>query len=404
MNNERMDSICRFYKDYLVNSCISYWEKNAPDYKYGGYYTCFDREWKLYNTDKSVWFQGRGAWMFSRLYNQLEKKKEWLEISKLGIEFIDKYGFDKDGRMFFQVTYDGKPLRKRRYMFSETFAIIAYAEYSKASGDKEALEKAKRVYNMVMELYKNPKGIEPKVYPETRKTKALSLTMILLATSQNMREVEPDNPQYEREIDQLLEDVLENFYKPEECALFENAAADGTRIDSPQGRCINPGHAIETAWFLMHEGIHRKDNDIIKKALNILEWSMELGWDKEYGGIYSFVDIEGKPAEQLEWDMKLWWPHTEAIYALLLARFITGEPKYEKWFDIVHDWAFEHFNDKECGEWYGYLHRDGSKALTLKGSMWKGMYHLPRALLLCVKLIEEKQISNSIILNTKDDL
>ncbi len=390
MNNEKIQNLSVFYKNFLLNNCMSYWEKYAPDYKNGGYYTCLDRDWKLYNTDKSVWFQGRGVWMFSSLYNHIDKREEWLKISKLGIDFIDKHCFDTDGRMFFQVTADGRPLRKRRYMFSETFAIIAYAEYYKSSGNTEYLEKAKKLYNMVMSLYKNPVGIEPKVCPQTRKTKALALPMILLATSQNMREVEPDNPQYNQEIDQLLKDVFENFYKPEEHALFENVDEDGSRMDSPQGRCVNPGHSIETAWFLLHEGMYRNDDDIIKKALNILDWSLELGWDKEHGGLYSFIDIEGKPPEQLEWDMKLWWPHTEAIYATLLAHFITGEAKYEEWFHRINDWSFEHFNDDECGEWYGYLHRDGSPALTLKGSMWKGMYHLPRALLLCVKLLEDK--------------
>ncbi len=390
MNKEQIKNLETFYKNFLLKSCISYWEKYIPDYKNGGYYTCLDRDWKLYNTDKSVWFQGRGAWMFSRLYNQLDKREEWLEISKLGIDFIDKYCFDTDGRMFFQVTSEGKPLRKRRYMFSETFAIIAYAEYYSSSGDIEYLDKAQKLYNSVMGLYKNPVGIEPKVCPETRKTKALALPMILLATSQNMREVDPDNPLYNQEIDQLLKDVFENFYKPEERALFESVAEDGSRMDSPQGRCVNPGHSIETAWFLIHEGMYRNDDDIIKKALNILDWSLELGWDKEHGGIFSFIDIEGKPPEQLEWDMKLWWPHTEALYATLLAYFLTGDNKYEDWFNLLHAWSFDRFTDIECGEWYGYLHRDGSPALTLKGSMWKGMYHLPRALLLCVKLLEDK--------------
>lgn len=140
----------------------------------------------------------------------------------------------------------------------------------------------------------------------------------------------------------------------------------------------------------MHEGMYRGDKQIIDKALTILEQSIEIGWDKECGGgILYFVDIEGKPAEQYEWDMKLWWPHTEALYAFLLAYHLTGDVKYEIWYEKIHEWSFSHFEDTENGEWFGYLRRDGSVSNTLKGSMWKGMFHLPRALLLNYCLLDK---------------
>jgi N-acylglucosamine 2-epimerase len=87
--------------------------------------------------------------------------------------------------------------------------------------------------------------------------------------------------------------------------------------------------------------------------------------------------------------MKLWWPHTEALYAFLLAYSITKDTKYAEWYERIHDWSFGHFEDKDYGEWFGYLHRDGTVSNTLKGSMWKGMFHLPRALLLNYKLLEK---------------
>lgn len=112
----------------------------------------------------------------------------------------------------------------------------------------------------------------------------------------------------------------------------------------------------------------------------------------------SFVDIEGKPTEQLEWDMKLWWPHTEALYALLLADSITGDEQYMVWFNKMNEWSFEHFEDKQYGEWFGYLHRDGTVANELKGSMWKGMFHLPRALLMNSVLLKNR-IDNPDVFN-----
>jgi len=202
-----------------------------------------------------------------------------------------------------------------------------------------------------------------------------------------MREVD-DNPIYSEVIDQSLYEILNYHVKPEEKALFETVGPNGERLDSPEGRCINPGHAIESSWFIMEEGRRRHDHPLIQQALQVLEWSLELGWDREYGGLLYFVDIEGRPPEQLEHDMKLWWPHTETLYALLLAYYLTGEEKYAEWYEKVHAWAFSHFPDPEYGEWFGYLHRDGSLSLDLKGSMWKGPFHLPRAQLLCWKLLK----------------
>jgi N-acylglucosamine 2-epimerase len=87
--------------------------------------------------------------------------------------------------------------------------------------------------------------------------------------------------------------------------------------------------------------------------------------------------------------MKFWWPHCEAIIATLLAWSLTGDEKYARWHQQVHEWSFRHFADPEFGEWYGYLHRDGRVSAPLKGNMWKGPFHLPRMLWYCSRLLGE---------------
>jgi len=380
MEKEKAKKLHGFYNKSL-HDVMAFWSKYAPDNEHGGIFTCLDREGNIYNTDKSVWFQGRALWMYSKMYNAIEKRNEWLETAKSTYDFLNKHCADETGKMFFTVTREGKPLQKRRYVFSETFAISGMAEYYKASGDETALKKAKALFDKVLKIYKDPTGITPKIDPNTRMTKNHSMPMILLSTLQNLREIETE-PHYDTLAQEFVNTIFQDFYKPEYKALFENVGLKGERLDSPQGRLINPGHAIETAWFIMREGLYHSDKEMTKKAVDILGCSLETGWDKEHGGILYFVDIENKPPEQLEWDMKLWWPHTEALYATLLAHNITGERKYEEWFDKLHEYSFSHFADPEFGEWFGYLHRDGTVSNTLKGSMWKGPFHLPRALLL----------------------
>ena len=387
MDVARANALIDIYRSCLLEDVVPFWEKHSVDKECGGFLTFLDRDGSVYGSDKPVWLQGRIAWLFSKLYNDVEKRSEWLDLAKHGLDFLLKHCFDSDGRMFFLVTRDGQPLRKRRYLFSETFAIMAFAEFAKTSGEDWARQKAAEIYDRTMHYYTTPGLLEPKDVPGTRPSKLHAMPMILLATTQALRQVD-DRPLYEEVIERSLHEVLDHFWKPDLDALLENVGPSGEIIDSPEGRCVNPGHAIETSWFIMEESRYRHDHELLEKALLILECSLERGWDKEYGGLFYFVDLENRPCVQYEWDMKLWWPHTEALYATLLAHAMTGDKKWEVWHRRVHDYAFGHFPDPEFGEWFGYLHRDGSISHSLKGNGWKGPYHLSRALLLCWKLLE----------------
>lgn len=391
MNKERISKLISQYEHELFDSVMPFWEKYSIDKEYGGYIHYLDEKGGVISDDKAIWLQARECWLFARLYNTHEKKQRWLEYSKIGYDFLMKHGFDDRGKMYFSVTRDGRPLRNRRYYFSETFMIIACAEYARASGDAAAMDFARMLFDKVMGYYTNPdpKLLPPKINPNTRPSIGHAQPMILIATAQTLRECNDNTTQYDETIDWLINIILDKFVKPEHKALLESVSPDGSIIDTPEGRTINPGHAIETSWFLMHEGLYRDDEKLINQALDILSWSFEWGWDKEYGGLLSFVDLKHLPPEKMEWDMKYWWPHNELLYASLLAHYITGAKRYEKMYEMTHDYAFEKFPDGEHGEWFGYLHRDGSIALNIKGSMFKGAFHLPRQLLYTLELLKK---------------
>ncbi|MEW5814387.1 MAG: AGE family epimerase/isomerase [Spirochaetota bacterium] len=394
MKKNYMGKWSNYFYDQLVNITIPFWITHATDKQYGGFTTFLDRTGALLSPDKPMWVMGRISWVFSKLYNDLEKRAEWLTLAQHGIDFIRKYGFDTDGRVFFAVTRDGKPLRKRRYLFAETFVVIALAEYAKASGGKEDLSLAKKTMSLVRKLYNTPGSLEPKIIPATLTTRGHSMAMIQINTLQVLRRADSegnlDGRSYNSLIDDSINEVFKFFVKPEKKVLLETVGDKGEYLAYlPEGRCMNPGHAIETAWFILEEGRYRHDNELVKKALPLLDWSLDLGWDKKYGGLFYFVDVEGKQPVQLEWDMKLWWPHLEAMYATLLSYYLTGDKKYARWFGKITDWSVKRFPDKKYGEWFGYLHRDGSLALDLKGNYFKGPFHLPRQQLYSHLLLQE---------------
>jgi N-acylglucosamine 2-epimerase len=322
--------------------------------------------------------------MFATLYNTVERRPEWLAAAKSCIEFMRRHCHGPAGKMYFTVTREGKPLRMRRYVYSESFAAIAFAAYAKATGDggKDAMKCWQRYLRHSFEP-----GVMPAKFTDIRPVMGLAPRMIAIVTAQELRANLGDesvNPV----IDRCIEEIRRYFVKPRQRAVMEVVGPKGEIIDHFDGRTLNPGHAIEGAWFIMHEGKLRGNAGLVKLGCQMLDWMWERGWDRKHGGMLYFVDVAGKPVQECWHDMKFWWPHNETIIATLLAYQLTGDKKYARWHRQVHDWSFRHFTDRKHGEWYGYLHRDGSVSVPLKGNMWKGPFHLPRMLWYCWRLLE----------------
>jgi N-acylglucosamine 2-epimerase len=376
------------YKEDLTENIMPFWLKNGLDREHGGIYTCLNRDGSLMDTTKSVWFQGRFAFTCSFAYNQVAQNQEWLDAAKSTLDFIEKYCFDENRRMYFEVTADGTPLRLRRYVFSESFAAIAMAEYAAATGDAEYARKALAVFKDMRRFLNTPGILEPKYLP-TVQSQGHSITMIMINVASCIKKVIED-PELDIQIDESVHALRTYFMHPEFKALLETVGPNGEFIDTLSGRTINPGHCIETAWFLFDVAEARGgDKELTDLALTILDWSWDWGWDEQYGGIINFRDCKNLPSQDYAQDMKFWWPQTEAIIATLYAYKLTGNERYLKMHRMISDWTYAHFPDSEYGEWYGYLHRDGSVAQPAKGNLFKGPFHIPRMMTKAYTLCQE---------------
>jgi len=394
LDKTRAGTLAAFYRNRLIEDTVAFWQRHGVDREHGGFFTCLDRDGSIYSTDKPVWFIGRATWLFATLYTEIERRETWLDLARSGFAFLERHCYAPSGKLYFLVTRTGEPLRMRRYVYSEVFAVMAGVALYRATGEVEYLHRAQNVFDRLAHAVTTPGAIEGKVNPRTRPQKGLSPLMCLVNTAELMRGI--DEPaRYDRIVDAAIAEIFRDFFKPEEGALMEAVAPDGAILDTPEGRCLCPGHAIETAWFIMDIGKRRQDRELITRSARLLDVSWERGWDKQYGGLLYFVDLRGRPSPHLEHDMKLWWPQTEAMIALALAWQQTGDARYAQKLELIHDWAHAHFADPEFGEWFGYLHRDGTPATMLKGGIWKGPFHLPRAQLLCGKLLAETADSTS---------
>ena len=382
------------YRDWVqqqLQICTEFWLKNGMDHKYGGVYTCLDRKGEIYSTDKSVWMQGRCGWIFAYLCHMYGSRPEWLEASKSCLDFLEDHCINHEagGRMYFTVTEDGRPLRQRRYYFSEAFYAMANGEYYGVTGEREHLDRARRAYDLYWDLahgMPDPTGLGPKTIPETRTGRAFGIPMIILNVTSVLLRVDPERKAlYEERAAQCVDEIFKYHVKPELKCVLENVAEDGTpRLYYTEGRTVNPGHDIEGVWFLLEHAKRTGDKELVEKAAQIFDWAIEAGWDNEYGGLLYFTDCLKKPPEAYEHDMKLWWPHNEIMISSLMLYRDTGREEYLDWFDKTLEYCKAHFADPEYGEWYGYLRRDGLPTQpSTKGSTFKGPFHLPRALIMC---------------------
>jgi N-acylglucosamine 2-epimerase len=367
------------YKSALLDDVLPFWERYSIDWENGGYFTCLNSDGSVFDTDKFVWLQARQVWTFSMLYNRLEPRTEWLEIANHGARFLCQHGIDEQGNWYFALDRSGNPLVQPYNIFSDCFAAMAFAQFSAASGDGAAANLAKQTFDNILKRKNNPKGIYNKLVPGTRPMKGFALPMILCNLTIELESLLPVDL-VKAHINYAMHEVMNIFLDSKSLLVSENVSLDGKRVDSFEGRLLNPGHAIEAMWFMMDVGQRRGDQNLIHQAVDALLATLAFGWDTEYGGIFYFLDRLGHPPQQLEWDQKLWWVHLETLVALAMGYRLTGRTECWDWYKQVHAYTWKYFPDPQHGEWYGYLTRQGKVLLPLKGGKWKGCFHLPRAL------------------------
>ncbi|MBN2633507.1 MAG: AGE family epimerase/isomerase [Bacteroidales bacterium] len=377
--NTNLHKLAGRYRKELLDNVIPFWEKKSVDREYGGFLTCLDREGNVYDTDKFLWLQARQVWTFAMLFNNVSENEKWLEIAERGAHFLLKYGRDQTGKWYFAVTRQGNPIIAPYSIFSDCFAALACSELYKTGAGEEYAQTATETFRNIIGRAGNPKGIFEKRISATRNLKNFALPMILSSLALHMEPLL--DSEYVNEItERCVEDVMVTFFDQDSGLILENVNDDGSFSDTFEGRLINPGHSIEAMWFILDIADKKGDKSLAEKAVDRLLRMLEYGWDKEYGGVFYFLDIKGHPPLHLEWDQKLWWVHIETLISLIKGYRHTGNKACLEWFMKVHDYTWSHFPDPDYGEWFGYLNRRGEVLLPLKGGKWKGCFHLLRGL------------------------
>ena len=374
------------YQKELTDNVIPFWEKHCIDKEYGGYFTSLDRDGSVYDTNKYMWMQWRIVYVFTELFLSEYSKPHYLDIARKGFDFLLEKGKDPSGQYYFAINRQGVPHTAAYNVFSECFAAMGAGMLYKATKESRYADEAQSAMNNYIARIKsgNPAGAWNKAMPGREEYLSLGHYMMLANLGLIMDDCLGGN-RYSKELDLAVDVVLNKFWQPDLGVVMENIRPDGSvDLESCQGRMLNPGHVLEAMWFLLNALEKRENDPAVKKQIcDIIARTIDLGWDKEYGGIYYFMDVLGKPHLELQHNMKLWWPHNEALIAALFAYKHTGEERFARYFEMIDQWTWSHFPDPEYGEWYAYLDRQGTPTHSLKGGKWKTFFHLPRCLMVC---------------------
>ena len=381
------------YEKELLENVVPFWLNHAQDREYGGFFTCLERDGSVYDYNKYMWMQWRIVYMFATLYASEYGKRhsDWLDIAERGFDFLYAHGRLPDGSYYFELNRNGEPAMAPFSIFSDCFAAMGAAALYKATEKTEYRAEAESAMASYLRRIPNPKGKYAKELPGKERYLSHGNYMILANLGCVMRDC-LGTDLFEEDTRSAIRNVMEKFHNPEFKVIFENVRPDGSfDLESCEGRFINPGHGLESMWFMMRCGEAAGDESLIARAAEYAYEQYEFGLDRRYGGLFYFMDVLGRPHMELQYDMKLWWPHNEAILAMLHAWRLTGEKKFLDAFLQMDEYSFSHFRDPEYGEWYGYLNRAGEPTHSLKGGKWKTFFHVPRCLLLSLEQMKKLQ-------------
>ena len=378
-----------FLYRHLTESVVPFWLRHAID-EAGGINTCIGDDGAIISRDKWLWSQWRAVWVFSKLYNQIDRSPEWLKTAQHIYRFASRCGWDDQvGGWRLRLSHDGKVLDGCDSIYVDGFAIYGATEFAKATGAAEPAALARKTADSVLRRLEAPHDRIPhRPYPVPSGARVHGLPMIFSLVLWELGQL-LDEPRYRDAAAAMSDDIFTNFYRPNRDVLLERIASDNREYPPPEGTTIVPGHVIEDMWFQIHIARDMRDDQRVAQACRLVRRHAELGWDELYGGLFHAIDAEGR--EEVAWpfaDCKIWWPHTEGLYAWLLAYECTGEPWCLEWYDKFHEYSFRHFPVAENGEWTQKLDRRGNPITETVALPVKDPFHLPRALIYCVEVLD----------------
>lgn len=379
------------YEKELLESVTPFWEQYSIDREFGGFFSCLDREGRVYDTSKQMWMQAREVYMFAALYNSEYRQKRWLGIAKMGWNWIFAHGRKAPGDYHLMLNRRGEAVEDTpsgSADFTACFVAMAAAELYKAIGDAAYRDEAKACLDVYREsCVRAERPVEK--FPGRIVYRQLAHPMFRLNVMLVLHDCGVGD--YGTEMDAAI-DEMRLFSDSVTGLVYERRLPDGgIDMDSQDGRFVNPGHSLEGMSFALHRIRKSGRKDHLEWALRSVRALGEFAIDPRDGGLTYYRDGQGKPVAKFEAPLKVWWGNCEAASAFIQAYELSGDKWFLDAFKSLDRFNFTHLKDPRHPEWFAYAAVDGCQFHSYKGSKWKTFFHLPRHLFTCIEVVKRME-------------
>ena len=405
-------------KEYTEGALLPFWIQRTVDQQQGGFITHFDEFGKDAGDDeKSLIAMTRSVFTYSQAYRHGFGGEVMKEMAAHGVRFLlDNMWDAENGGFYWMVNRAGAPTNKQKIGYGHSFAIYSLSEYTLATGDQVGLEYAEKVFDLLQkyavdthyggywEFFAEDWSLMgPGAPGGDRKT--LDVHMHLMEAFTTLYEAsgkEIHRRKLQESIDILLHKIMDpktgtgipQFWADWSVApqikfdivwgwdRFQDGGQKASAVDN-----TSYGHNSEFGWLLLHAlKVGKIDAtpylDNIKKAFY---HSMENGIDWEHGGVYVEGSHSGGPTD-LE---KEFWQQAEMLIGMLDAYLLTKDEKFLKAYIQVHRFVFDKMINRNTGEWWPLMTREGEPIWRHMAHNWKINYHNVRSMILSYEKLGE---------------
>jgi N-acylglucosamine 2-epimerase len=365
-DTQKIPELLAFYRHVLLDDVVPWWIRHCI------------------GTPEDSLSQWPAVWIFSKLYNRIEKKAEWLQQAQAIVRVLAKLRDDgiivgEQGPGFAEAT-PGKHRQTEPSLIDTAPAIAGLTEFARATNEVWAIEAALATAEGVLERLHSPFPGDAGGLPGG---KIHTIPMTLSLPLWELGCYTKDDRYCEAAV-RMQEEIFTRFYRKGRDLLLERIAADNNELPSPGGTVVVPGHVMRSTWSQIHVARDRHDRRLIPRACDLILRHLEAGWDSESGGLFLAIDADsGKPVAS----DKFLWPQVEGLYATLLAYEYTGEKWTMQWHEKLRQYCLEHFASVAEG-----LSPPLDQAQSVPDEVTSVMAHdpacLPRAIIHCIDTLE----------------
>ena len=385
---QTLEQLLEQYRYYLFDDFLPFLDKFVIDHEFGGFMCNTDRDGTKITTNKSARYEGRGIWVYSFLYDKLEKDPKYLEIARKSVEFILRNEPSGDNLWPESYSREGKSISKAPVtIYEDLFIANGLSEYSKASGEDKYWYKAKEILLKCLKIYNKPDyGYVVNYGPQADHAKGprvLGHWMVIIRLVTQMLEYKFD-PELEKIADECVDAIMNYHFNPEYNLFNELLNHDLSRPEGPFSQFVYTGHAIETLWMLMFEAVRRKDKKLFDLVAERFRRHVEVARDDVYGGVFRSLDNVNENVWKVD---KVLWAQEEVLIGTLFIIEYTGAKWAKDMFEKMYNYVIDKYPLKQYGYPIWILGAD-RKVTFEEHTTRVGNFHHPRHLMLNILSLE----------------